>query len=229
MMDGSGGAAAGGGGASRTNLVAIIVSHRPGESCLATTDRRCGAAGHRLTVSGPTETKVDVVVRRLISAVRQLRRPGFVAWPNSMAPPSCLRAARTSLPVSCEAVRVEPIVKDCSLLVCWRAPRDALLPPRRVLRQMVPEETLENLAFEARSAIDFEFGAAEVAPDFGLGRLAPRAIARYATRLETSQEAAPSGWSYEGLLEPWIHSNRPTSAKVTATLPCLPFGTATTL
>ena len=73
------------------------------------------------------------------------------------------------------------------------------------------------------------FGAAEVAPDFGLGRLAPRAIARYATRLETSQEAAPSGWSYEGLLEPWIHSNRPTSAKVTATLPCLPFGTATTL
>ena len=66
MVDGgSGGAAAGGGGASRTNLVAIIVSHRPGESCLATTDRRCGAAGHRLTVSGPTETKVDVVVRRL--------------------------------------------------------------------------------------------------------------------------------------------------------------------
>ena len=64
-MDGSGGAAAGGGGASRTNLVAIIVSHRPGESCLATTDRRCGAAGHRLRVSGPTETKVDVVVRRL--------------------------------------------------------------------------------------------------------------------------------------------------------------------
>ena len=25
-------------------------------------------------------------------------------------------------------------------------------------------------------AIDFEFGAAEVAPDFGLGRLAPRAF-----------------------------------------------------
>ena len=43
----------------------------------------------------------------LISAVRQLRRPGFVAWPNSMVPPSCLRAARTSLPVSYEAARVD--------------------------------------------------------------------------------------------------------------------------
>ena len=74
-----------------------------------------------------------------------------------------------------------------------------------------------------------QFGAAEVAPDFGLRRLAPRAIARYATRLETSQEARPLGWSYEGLLEPWIHSIRPMSAKVTATLPSLPFGTATTL
>ena len=73
------------------------------------------------------------------------------------------------------------------------------------------------------------FGAADHDPKLPLGRETPRAIARYATRLETSQEAAPSGWSYEGLLEPWIHSNRPTSAKVTATLPCLPFGTATTL
>ena len=62
-MDGSGGAAGGGGEASR--LVAIIVSHRPGESCLATTDRRCGAAGHRLTDTRPTETWFDVVARRL--------------------------------------------------------------------------------------------------------------------------------------------------------------------
>ena len=77
--------------------------------------------------------------------------------------------------------------------------------------------------------VHFEFGAADHDPNFGLRRLAPRATRGYATRLETSQEAGPSGWSYEGLPEPWIHSNRPMSAKVTATLPSLPFGTATTL
>ena len=84
----------------------------------------------------------------------------------------------------------------------------------------------ENLAFGARSrdrTVHFEFGAADHDPNFGLRRLAPRATRGYATRLETSQEAGPSGWSYEGLPEPWIHSNRPMSAKVTATLPSLPF------
>jgi hypothetical protein len=51
---------------SRTTLMVVIIgSRRPGESCLATTDWRCGAAGHRLTVSRPTETRFDVVVRRL--------------------------------------------------------------------------------------------------------------------------------------------------------------------
>ena len=51
---------------SRTTLMVVILgSHRPGESCLATTDWRCGAAGHRLTVSRLTETWFDVVVRYL--------------------------------------------------------------------------------------------------------------------------------------------------------------------
>ena len=50
-----------------TLMVVIIGSHRPGESCLATTDRRCGAAGHRLTVSRPTRRRgsMSTVARRL--------------------------------------------------------------------------------------------------------------------------------------------------------------------